>query len=123
MIPVHPVTASCEGPAECACEAFVAANLISAACFYVQGKEIMTKVVAALPTTEADAVTAAAAVRLIESQDVGTGAARFHLVYAIRDHLVASRRTPGGRYKLWATTEGNAEARNRWGLTVAEETP
>jgi hypothetical protein len=111
MIPIHQLTSNCDGPADCACEAYLSANPTSAACFYTHGREIMAKVVAALPTTEGEAVTAseaarrAAAARMTETEDVGAAAARFHLAYAIRDHLVACRRSPGGRYKLWATTE------------------
>jgi hypothetical protein len=117
MIPVHSVTPdTCDSP-ECACEVFVTSNLISAGQWYVHGEEIMAKALAALPTTETDAVNAATAVRLIqEATGLHPGGARFHLVYAVRDHLVASRLTPGGRYRMWTTTENNGEARARWAL-------
>ena len=103
---VHPLTATCDRiDTGCACEVFVAANETSGAMFYTHGKELMAKALAALPTTEADAVNATTACRLIQAAtDLHPAGARFHLVHAVRDHLVASRLTPGGRYRLWLAT-------------------
>src|SRR3954453_23109969 len=121
----HPLTAVCDrADTLCACEVFVAANETSGSMFYVHGKEFMAQTLASLPTSEDDAVNAATAVRLVrEATGLGPSGARFHLVHAVRDHVVACRLTPGGRYRMWAPEEDSTEARVRWGLAEGPRRP